>query len=378
MLIQLVVSVALTSASLFAPGLPEESKAPESQQSAAIAPEITSDSESSADTSATGSDKAQESEKASALAEWTLRYKFSPDQTLLYKSTETVTLDAMFGENRKVDVTGLEQRRLFTVTSVDPAGAAKLTMQYEFVRMQVQTDQSEPIVFDTTMKPEEIPPAFRNTARQLQGSAPRFWISNLGGALKESDQALGGVAASTSVARAGNLIVGKKKPDEEEGAEGHVEQAVATTTSENRTSHEKSKSENSDSSNAVTFLMPLPEEPVGISETWREVIPVSVRVTEDISRQVNILRTFRLESVENGIATISFRSSVEAAVKSPTMRSQLIKATPKGTLTFDIERGLMLNRVINYDEMVMNAIGQNSVVLCNGSSTETLLDDEAK
>lgn len=76
----------------------------------------------------------------------------------------------------------------------------------------------------------------------------------------------------------------------------------------------------------MTFLMPLPEQAVEIGE---EVIPVSVRVTEDINRTVNILRTFRLESVENGIATISFRSSVEAAIKSPTLRSQLIKATPK-------------------------------------------------
>ena len=123
--------------------------------------------------------------------------------------------------------------------------------------------------------------------------------------------------------------------------------------------------------------MPLPENPVAVGDTWREMIPVNVRVTEEISRQINLLRTFRLESVENGIAMISFRSSVEAAEKSPTMRSQLIKATPKGTLTLDIDRGLMLKREIRYDETVLNAIGPNSVVLCHGNSTEELLDDTA-
>ena len=45
------------------------------------------------------------------------------------------------------------------------------------------------------------------------------------------------------------------------------------------------------------------------------------------------------------------------------MRSQLIKATPKGTLTLDIERGVMVKREIRYDETVLNAIGANSVVL---------------
>ena len=59
------------------------------------------------------------------------------------------------------------------------------------------------------------------------------------------------------------------------------------------------------------------------------------------------------------------------------MRSQLIKATPKGTLTLDIDRGLMLKRDIRYDETVLNAIGPNSVVLCHGNSTEELLDDTA-
>jgi hypothetical protein len=79
--------------------------------------------------------------------------------------------------------------------------------------------------------------------------------------------------------------------------------------------------------------------------------------------------------MENGIARISFRSSVEAAVKTPTMRAQLIKATPKGELTLDIERGVMVKREIRYDETVLNALGENSVVLCNGHSTEELLDD---
>jgi len=297
---------------------------------------------------------------------WTLRYKFVPDQKLRYRYTENVTLDAMLGENRKVDVTSIEQRRIFIVATVDGAGAARMTMQYEFVGMRAQTNDYEPVVFDTTMKQDAIPPAFRNTARQLKGSAPRFWISTLGGALQESDSAEGYAPAEKAVAQAGNVIVGDKSST---SATADVQQAVANST--------PASAEASEASDAVTFLMPLPENAVAVSGTWREIIPVSVRVTKEISRQINILRTFRLESVENGIATISFRSSVEAAVKSPTMRSQLIKATPKGTLTLDIERGVMVKREIRYDETVLNAIGPNSVVLCHGKSTEELLEETA-
>lgn len=307
---------------------------------------------------------------------WILRYKFLPDQQLRYKNTESVTLDAMQGELRKVDVTNFEQRRVFTVASVDEAGAAKLAMQYEFVQMQRQTNEFPPVMFDTNMEAKDVPPEFKNTARDLKGSAPKFWISSLGAALQESNTTEGYRQTPKPVAQAGNVIVGDKPAG---AATGDVKQAVAESST---TTGEAAKTENSGtdktvksgSANAVTFLMPLPEHAVAVNETWREVIPVNVRVTEEISRKINILRTFRLESVEDGIATISFRSSVEAAVKSPTMRAQLIKATPKGTLTIDIERGVMLEREIRYDETVLNAIGQNSVVLCNGSSTEVLLD----
>ena len=305
---------------------------------------------------------------------WTLRYKFVPDQKLRYRNTENVTLDAMLGENRKVDVTAIEQRRIFTVATVDDAGAARLTMQYEFVGMRVQTNDFEPVVFDTTMQQNDIPPAFRNTARQLKGSAPRFWISSLGSALQKSDSADGYAPAEKAVAQAGNVTVGDKSSTP---AAGNIQQAVETNTTATTEPSATSTATQSDSSDAVTFLMPLPESPVAVGDTWREMIPVNVRVTEEISRQINILRTFRLESVENGIATISFRSSVEAAVKSPTMRSQLIKATPKGSLTLDIERGVMIKREIRYDETVLNAIGANSVVLCHGKSTEELMEEAA-
>ncbi|MEZ6032583.1 MAG: DUF6263 family protein [Planctomycetaceae bacterium] len=308
-------------------------------------------------------DEAVESPPSDAeVPTWTLRYKFVPDQKLRYRNIENVTLDAMQGENRKVDVTGLEQRRIFTVSSVEESGAARLTMQYEFVRMQSQTNDFEPVLFDTTMESDDIPPEFRTVARQLKGSAPNFWISSLGSALRESDSPDGFQPVEKGVARAGNVTVEDKKPESDT-----VQQAVATKPAATK--------EASESSDAVTFLMPLPENPVAVGDTWRETLPVNVRVTAEISRQINILRTFRLESVENGIATISFRSSVEAAVKTPTMRAQLIKATPKGTLTFDIDRGVMVKRELRYDETVLNAIGPNSVVLCNGTSTEELLEN---
>ena len=162
---------------------------------------------------------------------WTLRYKFLPDQQLRYKNTENVTLDAMQGELRKVDVTSFEQRRVFTVDSVDEAGAAKLAMQYEFVRMKRQTNEFPPVIFDTNMEAKDIPPEFKNTARDLKGSAPKFWISNLGAALQESDSTEGYRQSPKPVAQAGNVIVGDKPAG---AVAGDVAQAVAESSTKSR------------------------------------------------------------------------------------------------------------------------------------------------
>ena len=372
MLVNVLLSIGLLAAPFASASMPDTT--PDSSASPVDAPPATQKDDAVAATDAASN--AAAAEKPSESQTWMLRYKFLPGQQLRYKNTESVTLDAMQGELRKVDITSFEQRRVFTVASVDEAGSAKLAMQYEFVQMQRQTNDLPPVMFDTNMDAKDVPPEFKNTARDLKGSAPKFWISNLGAALQKSDTAEGYRPATKPVAQAGNVIVGDKPAG---ASTGDVKQAVAessTATEEAAKTEESITKKNvpSGSANAVTFLMPLPEHAVAVHETWREVIPVNVRVTEEISRKINILRTFRLESVEDGIAAISFRSSVEAAVKSPTMRSQLIKATPKGTLTIDIERGVMLKREIRYDETVLNAIGQNSVVLCNGSSTEVLMD----
>ena len=122
--------------------------------------------------------------------------------------------------------------------------------------------------------------------------------------------------------------------------------------------------------------MTLPEHSVRIGDTWKETVNVPVRVTKEINRQVPILRTFRLDAVDNGIATISFRASIETPIKGASVRSQLIQATPRGTISFDIERGIMLRRLMRYNETVLGALGNESVLSSVGTNTETLLDDQ--
>ncbi len=327
----------------------------------AITADAATDSASSSAPSAIIAGKeTADSAPPSATQEWTLRYQFRPEEKLRYETHQSMTLDARIGENRKVDVSELKQRRVFTVISADESGDAQLAMQFEHVWMKMQSDDREPVTFDSTMKANEVPTVFRNTAHQLKGSAPKYRLSSCGLSLFDAER----VANAATRAAA----------EQTAPASGNPIQPKEVTPSSDRTVAQTAAEETDPGS----FLAPLPKQPVGIGETWKETIPVSVRLTQEINRTVSILRTYRLDSVENGTATISFRSSIASPITGPSVQAQLIQATPRGSLQFDTGRGVMLRRELQFNETVIGAFGRESILSSVGTNTEVLLDAEVK
>ena len=256
-----------------------------------------------------------------------LRYRFEPGQKLRYLTVQTATMDAAREDNKKSDRSEVEQRRLFTVEKIDDAGVAHIAMQFEFVRMQLQANGGEPVVFRSDMKPDEIPKMFQMTADRLRGSAARYQV----------------------------LATGESNPA--------IEKVVKT--SANTDSGQKSE--------AGTFLMPMASDLIAVGDSWKDVQSVSVRVTDKINRKIEILRSFRLESVDGDLAKIKFTSSIISPIHSPSIRAQLIQSTPRGTLTFDIAQGAMVRKDLRFDQTVINGAGENTVVSSYGTYTEELL-----
>lgn len=262
--------------------------------------------------------------------QWILKYQFQPGQQLRYRTSQTVTTNALASGQKKVDESIVDQVRVFTVDQIESDQSARLAMQFEKVRMQVRTNEGEAVIFETGMKPEEIPSIFRQTAERLKGSAAKYHLLTNG--------------------RNATPIDLDDKPE-----------AARTKDQE-----------------APSFLMSLPEHPVKVGDTWKETQIAKVRVTKDLKRKIQILQTFRLESVsETGIAKITFNSSIESPVNSPSIMAQLMQSTPKGSLEFDINRGLMIRKEFRFDESVLNALGNNSMLSSHGLFTEELLDTPA-
>ena len=126
-------------------------------------------------------------------------------------------------------------------------------------------------------------------------------------------------------------------------------------------------------------MLPLPTDEVAVDDSWKIEIPVKVRIAEGVKREVRLLRTYRLKSVEDGIATIGFSTSISTSVKNTSVIAQLIQSTPSGTIFFDIDKGLVTKRVLKVNRTVVGALGAaKSVLTATGITEEVLLPQDAK
>lgn len=256
---------------------------------------------------------------------YSLRYRFRKGDVIRYETTRVGELRIAVGQQSKSDISRVKQIRRFDVTEVDDSGAADLLMRFEFVEMSMQTNDGEPIVFRSDMAPEEVPPCFARMASKLTDAAPHFTVLPTGAPLNAARE----------------LIRPEKEQQE------------------------------------TRLMLPLPAEPVVVGEAWKYYNTVKVRISKDVNRGIRLLTSCRLKSVEDGIAKISFQTSSISHVKDPAVKALLIEAFPKGHMTFDIDAGRMIRRVVRNDNSVYGVHGAGSVLTTSAEAIETILPSEA-
>ena len=251
-----------------------------------------------------------------------LRYKFNAGEKLRYQTSQNVTQQVVSPAGQKLDVSSVEQKRLFRIEAVDEAGVADASMQFEHVRMETQTDDNDRIIYDSSMAPSAVPPKYRSVANGLKKAAPKFHLSPMGTPLSKD-----GVEEVSAVANA-------------------------------------------------CFMMPLPKEEIRIGDFWSSKIPVDVRLAPGVMRKINLQRSYKLKAVNDGIAEIVFYTSLENQIKTPQVKALLLQATPNGTIEFDIQKGRVVRRELRFDNFVLGALGPNTMLTAKGKTVEQLVVDE--
>ena len=122
-------------------------------------------------------------------------------------------------------------------------------------------------------------------------------------------------------------------------------------------------------------VVPLPAEAVPEGYEWVVRDEVVVEVPNGPRKAVRTRLRYRLEKVENGLATIAVDTTVLTPVDDPRIAARLLERIWDGTISFDIEAGRITDRRTAIDRRVVGFGGPQSSVRYKASLEERLLDE---
>jgi hypothetical protein len=122
-------------------------------------------------------------------------------------------------------------------------------------------------------------------------------------------------------------------------------------------------------------VVPLPAEAVPEGYEWVVRDEVVVEVPNGPRKAVRTRLRYRLEKVENGLATIAVDTTVLTPVDDPRIAARLLERIWDGTIRFDIEAGRITDRRTAIDRRVVGFGGPQSSVRYKASLEERLLDE---
>ena len=123
-------------------------------------------------------------------------------------------------------------------------------------------------------------------------------------------------------------------------------------------------------------VVPLPDEPISVGHEWTIPQEVVVEVPGGPRKAVRTRLRYRLESCEDGLATISVDTTVLTPVDDPRLEARLLERIWDGEIRFDVESGRIVSRRTAIDRRVVGFGGPESSVRYKASLEERLVAEE--
>jgi hypothetical protein len=122
----------------------------------------------------------------------------------------------------------------------------------------------------------------------------------------------------------------------------------------------------------------LPEQAVAVGSRWSSENNFDLPLSDGSVRRIHAMRSFKLESVKTGVATISMSTQIMTPILDPAVEAQVLQYETSGNVRFDIQRGQILGCQIDVDKSVVGFRGAASSIHYIGRSTEEFLPAPAK
>ncbi len=256
---------------------------------------------------------------------YTLRYKFRPGEVIRTQVLHRVSLDTTISGTTQTAETISGSVKIWKITDVDSAGHMTLEHSVESVDMRQKLSGRDEIKFNSKTD-KQPPPGYEAVAKSV------------------------GVPLTVVTFEPSGKVV--KRVDKRPNASPEAQNSQ--------------------------MVMPLPEGPISIGESWNHPQDVTITLEENETKIIKTRQHYTLEKIANGVATISVATQVLTPVSNPKIQSQLIQRLTQGTVRFDVDAGRVLSEQLELDERVLGFNGPDSSLHYLGRFTEDYLPTPAK
>jgi hypothetical protein len=266
-----------------------------------------------------------------------LAYRFQTGQTVHYETVHTSTLTTRKSQVAETAHNESRTRKHYRVVSVDGDGSALLELTLDRVEMTARFGDAPPLSLDSD-RPREVPPVYRGVVKTVGKPLARVRMSATGKLLSSESLLSREVEAEVS-----GLPAPRETDDDDPNK---------------------------------NFLVKFPAEPLAVGDEWTDSFTVPVFVTRKLTRDVKILRKYKLDAVEGTTARISVAAAVVTPLRDPAISAQLIQREPAGVIEFDLKRGVIVSRLLTSDKTVLAPFGDDTSMHAESRLTETLVEGD--
>ena len=118
------------------------------------------------------------------------------------------------------------------------------------------------------------------------------------------------------------------------------------------------------------LALPLPKEAVAIGAQWSIPRECRVKLDDGTQKVVKLREQYTLEKVSAGIATIRIQTHPLTPVDEPSVEAQLMQQMSEGVAKFDIDRGRMISKQLDWDDEIVGFRGAETSLKYTARFTE--------
>jgi len=262
---------------------------------------------------------------ASEGQKYALRYKFRLGDVIRTQIWHQVSLETTISGTTQTADTVSGSVKVWRIQDIDADGRVTLEHSVESVDMRQKLSDRQEVAYNSKTD-REPPPGYESVAKSVGVPLTVFLIDSAGNLLKRIDK------RSNPPADAQNSQV----------------------------------------------AVPLPERPVARGESWNAPQDVTITLDDGETKVIKTRQHYTLDSVANGVATISVVTQIMTPINNPKIQSQLVQRMTQGTIRFDMDAGRVLSQKLELDERVLGFQGPESSLHYLGRFTEEYLPPEPK